>query len=350
MKGMRATPCGPSPEAESARALRERLHTLEAELERTERYMDQRERVLAANARELRDIAADLRQARDRLQAKTEELERANARLGELDRLKSAFLASVSHELRTPLTTIVVAARLLQRSLARPRRGGERGHAADRSEANADVIVDEAERLGRLIQDILDLARIEAGRAEWRFAALEPAGFVAPAAAGVAPLFREWGVELAVDVPGDLPCVRADRDGMIRVLANLLGNAGKFTPAGGRVRLTARPATLAPNRGPAGGEPRPFVLVSVRDSGRGIGGDDLARIFQKFARGGEPPPGRPSGSGLGLAIAREIVEAHGGWIWAVSEPGHGSTFSFTIPVAAVGGERAERATDGAGRA
>ena len=310
------------------------IRSLEEELTRAERYIDQKERVLAANAMELRHLADELQRARDRLQSKTEELEGANARLGELDRLKSSFLASVSHELRTPLTAILISARLLERSLARRGRAAEPGNEDVPAAAQVAIIIEEADRLGRLIHDILDLTRIEAGGVEWRFESLRPEEFVQAAVGAIAPLLRDWGLVPELDLPDDLPPVRADRDRMIQVLTNLVGNAGKFTAAGGRVRVAARMAMLAPRGEPGVDVARPFVLFSVTDTGCGIGASDLPRIFTKFAHASEPMPGRPSGTGLGLALAKEIVEAHGGGIWVTSDPGLGSTFSFTVPVAA----------------
>jgi signal transduction histidine kinase len=339
-----AEPTGSGPDDGGTAVIR----TLEEELARAERYIDQKERVLAANAMELRHLADELQRARDRLQSKTEELEGANARLGELDRLKSSFLASVSHELRTPLTAILISARLLGRSLARPTvgAGAERADEAVPTEAHVEIIIEEADRLGRLIHDILDLTRIEAGGVEWRFEPLRPAEFVRAAVGAIAPLLRDWGLVPELDLPDDLPPVRADRDRMIQVLTNLVGNAGKFTSAGGRIRVAARTAMLAPREGPGVDVARPFVLFSVTDTGCGIAACELPRIFTTFARVAEPPPGRPSGTGLGLALAKEVVEAHGGWIWVTSDWGTGSTFSFTVPVAA--GTAAD-ARPGAGR-
>lgn len=328
------------PSTDLTKALRARVSHLEAALERTERFIDQKERVCAANAMELRALADELREAKSRLESKTNELERSNARLREMDRSRLAFFAATSHELRTPITSILAFARLVRRQLADVRAPenplpAPSGAGAIPLAEQIDIIVHEAERLARLVDDMMDLAKIEARRIEWRLEDLRPAEFIMPAVSAMAAVLDGWGAVVQTDVPDDLPQVRGDRGRLVQVMTNLLGNAGKFGGSGNVIRISARRAMLAPHNlfGAGEGVPRPFVLVSVRDSGRGIAQADLARVFDRFVRIGPPPPGRPEGSGLGLALAKEIIDVHGGWIWAVSDVGKGSIFTFSLPAA-----------------
>lgn len=340
MMGDDARRNGGGGEAETVESLRERLRRCETEIERGERYLDQKERVLAANARELKTLADDLRDAKAQLEIRTEEIERTNMRLREMDRMRLAFVAAAAHELRTPITSILAFGRLMQRQLAAqpPSNGARRpGSGSLRAELyeQISIVVQESERLARLVTDMLDLAKIESKRIEWRFAPVPPAQFIMLAVTAMASVLEAWDVSVEAEVPDDLPSVRGDRDRLIQVVTNLLSNAGKFSRSGSRIRIVARLAALAPH-GISDGRDRgsmPFVLVSVHDSGRGIAPADLGRIFERFARIGPPEQGRTDGSGLGLAITKEIVEAHGGWIWVVSEVGKGSVFSFCLPVA-----------------
>ncbi len=254
------------------------------------------------------------------LAVKAQELERANGRLQELDRLKSRFLSSVSHELRTPLTAILGFARIVRRDVTQwvlPKLCREdRVHAkAVRIEGNLDVIQEEGNRLTRLINDVLDLARIESGRMEWHDRDLQ-VGWCVEQAVGLmrGAIEHRSGVSLCVDVEEPLPVVRADPDRIIQVLVNLLGNALKFTEDG-EVRVRA-----AADRG--------GVRIAVEDTGKGLDAGDLERLFERFHQGGSS---RGSGTGLGLAICREIVEHYGGVIGAEPRRGMGSRFVFTVP-------------------
>ena len=182
---------------------------------------------------------------------------------------------------------------------------------------NLDIIVSEGDRLTGLINDLLDLAKIEAGRFEWRMTAIGLDDVVRRALAATSALFEISGLALEATIEDGLPAVEGDRDRLIQVVINLVSNAVKFTPAGAvRVRA-ARDAD--------------HVRVEVADSGRGIAPEDRERIFEPFRQASDTVPEGPKGTGLGLPISRQIVEAHGGTMGLGSVPGAGSTFWFRIP-------------------
>jgi signal transduction histidine kinase len=171
-----------------------------------------------------------------------------------------------------------------------------------------------------LINDVLDLAKIEAGRVDWKMQPLVISEVVERAMAATSALFEDNGLPLVRDLQADLPQIVGDRDRLIEVVINLLSNAVKFTHEGS-VTCRARQAD---------GE----IIVSVIDTGVGIAAADQPRLFKQFTQVGDTLTGKPKGTGLGLAISKEIVEHHGGRIWVESELGKGSTFSFTVPIAA----------------
>jgi CheY-like chemotaxis protein len=192
----------------------------------------------------------------------------------------------------------------------------------------------EGERLTSMINDVLDLAKIEAGKLEWRSEPVALAEVVDQAAKAAAPLVEQAGLRLDLDVPADLPEVLGDRNRLVQVVLNLLSNAVKFTPTGS-VTIRAR-ATGAD------------VQVDVVDTGVGIAPEDQARVFEQFGQAGDTLTDKPRGTGLGLPICRQIVVHHGGRLWLESSLGGGSTFSFTLPAhAASGGEDRDPNADGA---
>ncbi len=260
-------------------------------------------------ATQVRAYSRQLEQKQRELETATAELRAANARLQELDRLKDEFMSTVTHELRTPLTSIRAVSEIL---LDSPE------IAPEERERFLAIIVKETERLTRLINQTLDMAKIESGSAEWHTAELDVQEIVREAVDATSQLFREKGVALSVRTAGPLPPVRGDRDRLMQVLINLLSNAVKFCPpTAGRVEVRAEMAAGA-------------VRVDVEDNGPGIPARDHEAIFERFKR--LAVDGQPAGSGLGLAISRRIVEHLGGRLWVDSDVGRGSIFSFALPL------------------
>jgi signal transduction histidine kinase/CheY-like chemotaxis protein len=253
-----------------------------------------------------------------------EEAQRGRGVAEEADAAKSAFLSTVSHELRTPLTSVLGFAKITKKRL------DERIFPAIQSDEprlrqtmaqvqeNLKVVVSEGERLTKLIDDVLDLAKIESGKLEWHMAPVVIPDIIDHATSATASLFEAKGLALVKDVPLDLPVVTGDRDRLIQVVINLISNAVKFTDSGS---VTCRAARQ-------GGE----IVVSVVDTGVGISAADQPKVFEKFKQVGDTLTDKPKGTGLGLPICREIVEHHGGRVWVESAPGAGSTFSFSVPV------------------
>lgn len=249
----------------------------------------------------------------EQLEEATAELRAANTRLRELDRLKDDFVSTITHELRTPLTSIRAFSEILT--------DNPDLEAEDR-QSYLRIVVDETERLTRLINQVLDLSKLESGESEWQIEPVDLEQVLTASAASTTQLFRDREVVLEVEVPHPAPLVLADEDRLVQVMLNLLSNAVKFcAPASGRVRVTAL------RRGGV-------VRVEVSDNGPGISPADQAVIFEKFRQGDDTRTNRPQGTGLGLPISRQIVEHLGGRLWVASTPGAGATFSFELPVAA----------------
>jgi signal transduction histidine kinase len=263
------------------------------------------------NARLYRELGDLSRELEAKVGQRTAELEEANRRLQELDRVKSDFVTVVSHELRTPLTSI----RSLSESLL-----GAPDMGRQRQEQFLGIIAGESQRLSRLIGQLLDLSRIEAGKMEWRLEALDLGEVVAHAVEAHRALLDGQGIRLEAPEAAERPVVVADRDRVIQVLTNLLSNAAKFTPRGGLVRVrTYRDGASA--------------VVEVEDTGVGIPPGQAESIFERFRRAGDTLASQAEGAGLGLPISREIVQQLGGTLTVRSEPGRGSCFRITLPVA-----------------
>lgn len=264
-------------------------------------------------ATQVRAHSRQLEAKQRELEAATGELRAANERLREVDRMKDDFISTVTHELRTPLTSI--------RALSEMLHDDPKLALADRSRF-LGIILGETERLTRLINQILDLARLESGHAEWTSSAVDLGDVVREAMATLEPLFREKGVALAAEMPPAGPVVQADRDRLTQVVINLLSNAVKFVPGGiGRVLVRVLPGA-------------PGVRVEVADNGPGLTAEECRVIFEKFRQGGNTLTDKPQGTGLGLPISRQIVEYFGGNLWVESQPGAGATFIFTVPLPA----------------
>jgi signal transduction histidine kinase len=267
--------------------------------------------------RRLRESAAQLEA---KVHARTAELEStyrelaaSHARLRELDRLKSDFLGNVSHELRTPLAAVKGYVDNLLDGVAGP--------LSDKPRHYLGRVRDNADRLGRMVSDLLDLTRIEAGKIELLPQALPLADVVIDAVDDLRPVAAARRVRVNVDLP-PCPAVWADPDKMHQVIANLLANAIKFSPPGGEVVVTAH----------ADVEDR--VRLVVEDAGPGIPIDERERVFDKFYQVGRVEGERLPGTGLGLTIARHLIELHGGRIWVEEAPGGGAAFVVQLPVSA----------------
>ncbi len=245
------------------------------------------------------------------LEVATSELRAANERLQELDRLKDDFLSTVSHELRTPLTSIRSSTEILYDN---PDLDPER------QREFLGVTIKELERLTRLINQILDLAKMEADSTEWQMADVDPRPAIEDALAATSGLFEERGIALQADLSDSMPTIFADRDRLIQVVVNLLSNAVNYCPAYvGVVRVEARIRQRS-------------LLVSVSDNGPGVPRKARKMIFEKFQRAGDTNDDVPHGTGLGLPICRRIIEHFRGRIWVESAPKRGASFKFSIPL------------------
>ncbi len=238
---------------------------------------------------------------------------------------KSAFLASVSHELRTPLTSVLGFSKIVQKRLSERIFPGvvsddpQTQRAMSQVSQNLNIMIAEGERLTSMINNVLDLSKIEAGKIEWVVQPLQVSEVIARAVSATAGLLQSRpGVELYMQVDEDLPQINGDRDKLIQVVINLISNAVKFTPQGS---ITCQ-ARLAGDE----------ILVCVADTGVGIPAEFRHKVFEKFTQLGDTLTDKPQGTGLGLSICKEIVEHHGGRIWVESQLGQGSQFFFTLPV------------------
>lgn len=285
------------------------------------RMLSAKSEALEAANRELRIATQELRHHQNHLEelvrqrthdlaAAGDELRRANAELQRLNEAKTHFLSNVSHELRTPLTSIRSFSELL---LNYPNESLE-----TRTEF-LEIIKNESDRLTRLVNDVLDLAKIEAGRMQWRFQPVQLEEVIRVACDAMRGWAEAKGLELWIAAEPGLPSVRGDFDRLVQVVTNLLSNAFKFTEHG-YVQAGAR-------------QHQNELLLFVADTGHGIPAAELESIFEQFHQGGDALISKPQGTGLGLSICREIIQFHHGRIWAESEEGRGSTFYCSLPLA-----------------
>ncbi|MBN1177686.1 MAG: GAF domain-containing protein [Anaerolineae bacterium] len=229
---------------------------------------------------------------------------------------KTEFVSFVSHELKQPMTSIKGYADLLTKGTA--------GELSDMQRSFLEVIRNNVGRMDMLVQGLLDISRIEAGRVHLELKAMRIKEVVDEAVMGVREQVDAKSQTLDVNVPEVLPEVWADRTRLIQVLVNLLSNACKYTPQGGSIYVSA---------GTSNGTASDFVSCTVRDTGIGISEEDKARLFTKYFRAADPAVRSEPGTGLGLVITRSLVQMQGGDIWMESQVGQGSTFTFTIPIA-----------------
>ena len=274
---------------------------------------------LARQNRDLVQVLSELEENRERLERANRQLEdanrelnEANAKLRELSEMKEEFLALTTHDLRSPLTVISGVINFFT--------SGRLGDLTPEQKNMVSMMERNTQNLIELVNDLLDASKLESGTMRLDMSAIELAPLVAELREQMLPMAREKEITLAESLPAGLPALRADRAKLRRVLVNLLSNALKFTPRGGRVEVTA-----AQEDG--------VVRVSVADTGVGIPPEDLARLFDKYEQARSRATRSEKGTGLGLYITRQLVELHGGEISVTSEVGKGSTFSFTVPIA-----------------
>ena len=256
------------------------------------------------------------------LEIATADLRAANERLQELDRLKDDFISTVTHELRTPLTSIRAFSEILHDNPALD--GAQREHFLG-------IIIGESERLTRLINQVLDLAKLESGLADWRIVPLDPGVAIEEAVAAASGSVEGHNARLQLALPERIPPVLADHDRLVQILVNLISNAAKFCD---------RKEGLIIIHLHAGAE---ALHIEVRDNGPGVHEEQREAIFEKFRQGGSTLTDKPQGTGLGLPISRQIVTHLGGTIWVEGKPGEGAVFAFTLPLAAPAQQRS--ATD-----
>ena len=246
-----------------------------------------------------------------------EEQIRTAEQLREVDKLKNQFLANMSHELRTPLNSIIGFSRVILKGIDGP--------VTDLQEQDLTAIYNAGTHLLGLINDILDISRIEAGKMELSFEELDMANLINSVTATIKGLIKEKPVQLENYLDPHLPMVKADPTRMRQIVLNLLQNAAKFTEEG---VITVKAVRQLNAQG------KPEVMVSVTDSGVGISPDDQKKLFQPFSQVDASPTRKAGGTGLGLSITRNLIELHGGHIDVISDVNKGSTFFFTIPAIA----------------
>jgi signal transduction histidine kinase len=229
----------------------------------------------------------------------------------ELAQAKSDFVSIVSHELRTPMTSIKGYTDLMLK--------GAVGSLNDQQVRFLSTVKSNIDRMANLVQDLLDISRIEAGRIKIERKPLDMSQVVREVSETVAEAVREAGLVLEVKVDPGLPTVQADRGLVIQVLLNLVSNAYRYTPAGGRITVSVFGSDDA-------------IQVDVTDTGIGIPEDEQVTVFERFYRADHPVVRERTGTGLGLPIAKSLVEMHRGKLWVQSQVDQGSTFSFTLPL------------------
>lgn len=255
-------------------------------------------------------LFTELKLSEEALVLRNKALEQANDRLKELDRLKSAFIASVSHELRTPLNSIIGFSEVILDGLA--------GDLEPLAQEYLGYIHDSGKHLLDLINDILDLSRIQAGRMTLKLDEVDVLNVVEEVGATLAPMMAKKRQSFSLEQEEVVPAIVADRFRLRQILLNLMGNACKFTHEGGHIKVRAHMATAA------------TLELDVVDNGPGVAIEDQALIFEEFRQARATRPGE--GTGLGLAITRRLVDLHGGRIWVESSQGSGATFTVLLPV------------------
>lgn len=235
---------------------------------------------------------------------------------------KSEFVSMVSHELKTPMTAIQGYVDLIL--------AGMTGEVNFQQEQFLDTISNNVTKMGRLIQDLTDISRMEMGRLYVSAEKMPFAPVVSEALQTTQPAYTEKGTQLHVDLPAELPLVMGDQERLVQVMTNLLSNACKYSPPASDVFVKVEPDIIVNGNG----QKESVVVCSVQDTGYGISDEDKEQLFTKFFRSGDPDIRQSPGTGLGLSITKGIVELHGGTMWYESKLGEGTMFSFTLPQAA----------------
>jgi signal transduction histidine kinase len=309
--------------ADSLRTLHKRMRAREALVQEQLDSADARHEELRRVYLEQEQQTVELRHAYEEIESlnvgleekvrqRTAELEAANQELTQMDRLKSQFLAHVSHELRTPLTVIKGLTENLVDRLAGP--------LTTKQEHNLKRVIDNTARLARMITDLLERSRSEAGKIDLALKELNVAALACEVVEQLAPLAQAKGQQLECRVPEPIGAVWADPDKVIRIMTNLVDNAIKYTPEGGAITVTLESDTPQ------------WARISVRDTGPGISPEALPKLFDQFYRVAHRHPNAPKGLGLGLSIVKQLVELHGGAVTVESQVDHGSVFQFTLPL------------------
>ena len=291
--------------------------------EQENRFNESDQRLLSTIAA---SVGVALRNAKlfEEVQQSKMEAEAASKVAEKANEAKSAFLSTVSHELRTPLTSVLGFTKIIRKRLDEKifplvdQQDPKTTKAINQVSENLQVVISEGERLTHLINDVLDLAKIEAGKMEWNHESVSLFEVTERAIAATASLFDQKPIGLIKNIERNLPPIEGDRDKLIQVIINLISNAVKFTDTG----------SVTCNLHKKGSE----IVFSVTDTGIGIAPEDFGAVFEQFKQvGGDTLTDKPKGTGLGLPICKEIIDHHGGRIWLDSEIGKGSTFYFAIP-------------------
>lgn len=266
----------------------------------------------------------ELEGARCRLEQQNDQLLKANYKLQEVDGMKSEFIAALSHELRTPMTSMLGFTKIIKKRLAEvifpqlPVENSKVQKAMHQVDGNIDIIMTEGQRLTKLINDVLDITKMEAGKMKYQMKELSIEQVLQRATENMRPFFDRPDKKLIVEIEPGLPLIMGDEDRLLQTVINLISNGEKFTAQG---NITCRAIRQGQE-----------IVCSIADTGRGIAKADLEKIFDKFVQVGDGLTDKPQGTGLGLAICRQIIELHGGKIWVTSELGQGSVFFFTLPI------------------
>ncbi len=291
--------------------------------EHENRFNNDDKRLLSTIASNVGVAIHNARLFEDTLKAQAEAVD-ARKTAEEANEAKSAFLSTVSHELRTPLTSVIGFAKIIRKRLNEklfPLISSDNPRVKktmDQVAQNLDVVVSEGERLTTLINDVLDLAKIEAGKMEWHSESVPMYEVLEQAIAATSAVFETKNLKLKKTIDKNIPEIQGDKDKLVQVLINLLSNAAKFTDKG----------SVSCNANHKDNE----IIVSIIDTGMGISIEDQDKVFDKFKQVGDTLTDKPKGTGLGLPICKEIIEHHGGRIWVESELGKGSTFAFSLPL------------------